>query len=43
VRVTGAFDPLPHGILGDAERVAVRAAAWRDVVGPCAVSLLAQG
>jgi hypothetical protein len=42
-RVTGAFDPLPHGILGDAERVAVRAAAWRDVVGPCAVSLLAQG
>lgn len=38
----GAFDPLPHGILSDAERVAVRAAAWRDVVQPCASRLLAQ-
>jgi hypothetical protein len=40
--VAGALDPLPHGILTDAERVAVRAAAWRDVVQPCASRLLAQ-
>jgi hypothetical protein len=32
---------VPHGILSDAERIAVRAAAWRDVVLPCASSLLA--
>jgi hypothetical protein len=41
-RVAGAFDPLPYGILTDTERAAVRAAAWRDVVQPCASRLLAQ-
>jgi hypothetical protein len=41
-RLAKRFDPLQHGILTGRARAAVHAAAWRDVVRPCARSLLAQ-
>jgi hypothetical protein len=39
--LTDPVDLLRHGILSDAERAAVHAAAWRDVVQPCARHILA--
>jgi hypothetical protein len=40
--VGAGFELLRHGILDDSGRASVRTAAWRDVVQPCARSLLAQ-